>query len=170
MLTVEKNKESDANDRGRGAKRLHLAITAVIMVLIFVHSAMPADLSSAESGILVGLFLRLLGGDAERISFIVRKCAHFTEYTVLGFSLGFTVEDLIGVSESGTGKVKSLFLAWVIGTLYACTDEFHQIYVPGRSGELRDVGIDCCGVLTGVLLYTAYRHLKHRQQATPESR
>ena len=41
--------------------------------------------------------------------------------------------------------------AWLIGTAYAVTDEFHQSFVPGRSCELRDVVIDSCGVLTGVL-------------------
>ena len=44
--------------------------------------------------------------------------------------------------------------AWLIGTAYAVTDEFHQSFVPGRSCELRDVMIDSCGVLTGVLLAT----------------
>ncbi len=172
MLIVEKNNDTHrdpgVSGRARSARRLHLAVTAAIMVLIFVHSAMPADLSSAESGILVGLVLHLLGGDPERTSFFVRKCAHFTEYLVLGFSLGLTVDDFIGVPQTGGGKAKNLLAAWGVGTLYACTDEFHQIYVPGRSGELRDVGIDCCGVLTGVLLYTAYRHLKSRQQAMAE--
>lgn len=168
MHIVGKNKENDVNGKARRAGRLHLAATAAIMVLIFVHSAMPADMSSAESGILVGLLFRLFEGDPERTSFFVRKCAHFTEYLVLGLSLGFTVDDFVGMPETGGGKAKSLSLAWVIGALYACTDEFHQRFVPGRSGELRDVGIDCCGVLTGVLLYTAYRHLKNRQQAMSE--
>ena len=36
--------------------------------------------------------------------------------------------------------------------LYACTDEFHQRYVPGRSGEFRDVCIDTCGAIVGVLI------------------
>ena len=168
MHIVGKNKENDVNGKARGAWRLHLAATAAIMVLIFVHSAMPADMSSAESGILVGILFRLFEGDSERTSFFVRKCAHFTEYLVLGFSLGFTVDDFVGMPETGGGKAKSLSLAWGIGALYACTDEFHQRFVPGRSGELRDVGIDCCGVLTGVLLYTAYRLLKNRQQAMSE--
>ena len=79
MHIVGKNKENDVNGKARRAGRLHLAATAAIMVLIFVHSAMPADMSSAESGILVGLLFRLFEGDPERTSFFVRKCAHFTE-------------------------------------------------------------------------------------------
>ncbi|UYJ41604.1 MAG: VanZ family protein [Lachnospiraceae bacterium] len=35
--------------------------------------------------------------------------------------------------------------SWMIAVLYACTDEYHQLFVPGRSGQLRDVMIDAVG-------------------------
>jgi len=35
-------------------------------------------------------------------------------------------------------------------SLYAVTDEIHQLFVPGRSGELRDVMIDSIAALVGV--------------------
>ena len=149
-------------------QRRYLITTLIIMTFIFVQSALPGDLSSNESNFIVQLLVALFDVDAGSVGFAVRKCAHFTEYLVLGLSLGFTVDDFVGMPETGGGKAKSLSLAWGIGALYACTDEFHQRFVPGRSGELRDVGIDCCGVLTGVLLYTAYRRLKNRQQAMSE--
>ena len=41
---------------------------------------------------------------------------------------------------------------WAAGTLFAVTDEIHQIYVSGRSCEFRDILIDSCGVALGVLL------------------
>ena len=37
-------------------------------------------------------------------------------------------------------------------TEYAMTDEFHQLFVPGRSGQVRDVLLDSCGAAVGVLL------------------
>ena len=174
MHIVGKNKENDVNGKARRAGRLHLAATAAIMVLIFVHSAMPADMSSAESGILVGLLFRLFEGDPERTSFFVRKCAHFTEYLVLGFSLGFTVDDFVGMPETGGGKAKSLSLAWGIGALYACTDEFHQRFVSGRSPELRDVGIDFCGACLGIGIYFAgaaiHKRIQiHRKKSEPQT-
>ena len=46
--------------------------------------------------------------------------------------------------------------------LYACTDEFHQIFVPGREGAFRDVIIDTCGGITLILLYNLIRGLKNR--------
>ena len=54
-----------------------------------------------------------------------------------------------------------MLISWLCGTLYAMTDEFHQLFVPGRSGEIRDVCLDSAGVLVGVfigrLLWTALR-------------
>ena len=35
---------------------------------------------------------------------------------------------------------------------YACTDEFHQLFVPGRSGEFTDVCLDTVGATFGILL------------------
>jgi VanZ family protein len=37
--------------------------------------------------------------------------------------------------------------------LYAASDEFHQLFVPGRSGEVKDVLIDSAGAVTGALLF-----------------
>jgi len=42
---------------------------------------------------------------------------------------------------------------------YAVTDEIHQLFVPDRSGRILDVGIDTLGVITGVLIYIAFRKL-----------
>lgn len=41
----------------------------------------------------------------------------------------------------------ALGLAIVLSVLYAISDEVHQLYVPGRSGSVWDVGIDACGIL-----------------------
>ena len=43
-------------------------------------------------------------------------------------------------------------LYWLIGSFYAASDELHQLFVPGRSGEIKDVLLDSLGVLLGVLL------------------
>ena len=44
--------------------------------------------------------------------------------------------------------------AWAIATLYAATDELHQIFVPGRTGKVTDILLDSAGALLGVLLLT----------------
>ncbi|MCR5640223.1 MAG: VanZ family protein [Lachnospiraceae bacterium] len=123
------------------------------MLIIFLHSNMNADASSQESGVVVTFIAEhFVPGYAEMteaeqlqvedtLQFIVRKGAHMTEYAILGF----LIAGALGIQ--GCGKL--WLIAWLLGTAYACTDEFHQTFVPGRSGELRDVCIDSIGVLIG---------------------
>ncbi len=45
----------------------------------------------------------------------------------------------------------ALLLAGVLALLYAVSDEFHQKFVPGRTGEPRDVAIDSAGIIIAIL-------------------
>ena len=139
-------------------KHLYTMITILIMALIFIHSAMPADLSSKESGLISGFLARSLNQDPEAMSFLIRKCAHFTEYMILGISLFFTIGEYLTAAGSFSWPV--FFSAWGIGTCYAVTDEIHQHFVPGRSCEMRDVGIDAAGALCGIFLWLLFRKIK----------
>ena len=69
----------------------------------------------------------------------LRKSAHVAEYAVLGALLA-----------RACGSVVPAALA---GVAYAASDELHQHFVPGRSGNLLDVAIDAFGVAAGVALY-----------------
>ena len=135
------------------------------MAFIFLQSALPADVSEEESGVIVRAIVRVLGTDTDRTSFVVRKCAHFMEYLCLGVSLVWTVRDFsadhAGRKLREAGPAFIALLPWIIGTLYAVTDELHQAFVPGRSCELRDVIIDSCGVGVGVLIFK----MRKRQNA-----
>lgn len=80
------------------------------------------------------------------IPLLVRKLAHFTEYFLLYF-LVFRVMRLY----VGEGK-NVLFYSWLICVCYAATDEFHQTFIPGRVGQVMDVGIDALGALAAMLI------------------
>ncbi len=54
--------------------------------------------------------------------------------------------------------------AWIAGTLYACTDELHQVFVSGRAGMWQDVCIDSSGVLTAVLLTALWLHRRGKRR------
>lgn len=122
------------------------------MAFIFFQSALPADLSSQESGVIVDLIMRffesILPVGREAIVFAVRKGAHFTEYLILGAVLVQAVKEwnsaskVSGVSSGAEAApdprmsaAGGALAAWLIGTAYAVTDEFHQSFVPGRSCE-----------------------------------
>ena len=92
----------------------------------------------------------------------IRKLAHFSIYTVVGFllmTLCFTYKISIN---------KKIIISLIIGFIYACSDELHQTFVAGRSGEARDILIDTSGVFIGICIsyafYRIYRKLKNKEQ------
>jgi VanZ family protein len=90
--------------------------------LIFALSSVP----SLSSG---------LGG----WDYVLRKCAHVTEYAVLGFLLARAI-----------GREAPAFVA---GVLYAASDELHQSFVRGRHASPIDVAIDSVGLLIGLAVW-----------------
>ena len=73
--------------------------------------------------------------------FILRKIAHILEYAILTFLLirAFTKEKL-------TNKKIAIY-SIVFAIFYAFTDEYHQTFIQGRQGSLKDAGIDSIGIL-----------------------
>ncbi len=136
------------------------SLTLAVMLMIFLFSTENAERSDATSGHFSRVVISVLYPDydaypAERqktlfneVQFSVRKVAHFTEYMILGLLMRLTL-------ESWFGNRKNLFISSLgAGTLYACTDELHQLITDGRSGQWQDVLIDGSGVLAGVLILT----------------
>lgn len=134
-------------------------IAAVLwMAMIFFFSSQSASESSQTSSPFVRMFLSLFHAEyeslspeeqfelGENVSFMVRKTAHFSIYTILGVLL------YAAVSTTQPGPKLKAPLSFLIGALYAVSDEIHQSFVPGRSCELRDMTIDSVGVLLGVLI------------------
>jgi VanZ family protein len=79
------------------------------------------------------------------------KLLHAGVYAVLG---AFTFMALPRRWSERTGVL--VLLSGVITTLYGFTDEFHQLFVPGRSADLRDVLADCVGGFVGALAATLF--------------
>ena len=88
---------------------------------------------------------------AEKIEFPVRKTAHATEYAILGCLLTNLCLSL--------SMRKAYMWGWLMGSAYAATDEFHQLFVPGRSGQITDVMLDSVGCLVGCLLTCLILHV-----------
>lgn len=106
--------------------------------------------SGQQSGMLYALvepFLSGLGIDADLGHTLLRKLAHMTEYAVLGIFWSLQ-------QRTSTCKVpiQSLAVRWQICVLTALIDESIQLFVPGRSGEIRDVWIDSAGAALGLLV------------------
>lgn len=83
----------------------------------------------------------------EKYTYPIRKLAHYTLYFILGI-LSFLV-----VKDYSINK-KLIIYSLLICFLYACSDEFHQLFVIGRSASIKDVMIDTFGSLCGIsILY-----------------
>ena len=141
----------------RTDRRLRLCITLLICNLIFIwgNSLLPGEISGAFSDWVKSILAKILpvGPDEDSGGGLLRKVAHFTEFTALGMCLGW----LHGML--GKGKVKPFL--W--GMLAAAADETIQMFVPDRGPAVKDVCIDSAGVLTGIiLLWVGYHHFKKR--------
>ena len=68
------------------------------------------------------------------------------------------------VSGESTLFPKTAGISLLISMLYACPDEFHQHFVPGRSCEVRDVLIDTAGALIGILVLGILMHFHKRRR------
>lgn len=118
------------------------ALSALCMGVIFYLSSRTADQSSQESGAVLAWLTRLLG-DGWLTDFLVRKFAHFLEYTGLCLLLSFAC--------AATWGKRWMAVGLPIASLYAVTDEVHQRFVPGRSCQVTDWAIDTAGAALGLL-------------------
>ncbi len=132
---------------------------AVWMAVIFLFSTQPSAQSSEISG---SLSYRLVDEAAEvfhlklsewdilkKAEFLetpIRKAAHMTEYAILGM-LFFAF-----LSSLGQKGRRRFLLSFALAVCYAATDEIHQLFVSGRSGQFSDVCIDALGVAAGLLI------------------
>lgn len=137
-----------------------------LMIMIFCFSSKTADTSDQSSTAIADGILNVYENIANQqleeevrvekigvIDHIVRKSAHFTEYLLLAVAFVF---HFILWRKSGW----KLFF-WSVGltAFYAATDEFHQLFVSGRSAQFRDVLIDTAGAITGFLIFCLLRKL-----------
>ena len=128
------------------------ALLAVLLLgMMWFFSGQNGEDSGRLSGRVLDLLLRLWGREVtystrEYLAFFVRKAAHFTVFLLLGLCV--------------RPNMKKGWHAALFCLLYAVTDEIHQHFVPGRSCEMRDVGIDAAGALCGIFLWLLFRKIK----------
>lgn len=152
-----------------------LAVIFSIVVTVFVLSSQPATESlEVSDGLLVSLFRvfiknydSLSAAEREAIrhtySNLIRKTAHFCEYAALGcfVLLHLNFARLLGQDDGPLSRLCGpaartkpwllVLFAWLAAVLYACTDEFHQLFVDGRGGTLPDILLDSFGAAAGVM-------------------
>lgn len=147
------------------------------MGLIFFLSGQNAIESSNLSGSIIETVLKFFWADFEKLplaeqteileglQFIVRKCAHAALYFVLGLFASLSLS-----TYSSPPALLRAFFSQVICGVYAASDEYHQLFIAGRSGELRDVIIDCIGSLVAVILVYSITAAVRRKRKNKNNR
>lgn len=93
---------------------------------------------------------------------LIRKSAHFIAYLILGFLVSHAMKNEAATATAWKRRGGSLLFCVV----YAISDEFHQIFVPGRGPLVKDVFIDGSGAALGIILYVVAKQLWRRWKKT----
>lgn len=134
------------------------------MGIIFYLSHQPASSSSELS---TGLTMLITNTFQSMFSFIdinissihivVRKLAHFGAYLILAYLVMRALTHYLVLN------LKMIGIALFICVVYAISDEVHQLFIDGRSGEVRDVLIDSIGAIVGIIVYILRMKLLYRE-------
>ncbi|MCR5669690.1 MAG: VanZ family protein [Butyrivibrio sp.] len=167
-------------------KPLSFVPAIIMMCLIFGFSSQTAD-ESSDLSFEVGIKVLEMANEtfdkgwsyehivelSETGQYIIRKTAHFTEYFLLAVSVAFPLY------VYGVRGLWLVFSAGIFCVGFACLDEYHQSFVAGRTPQKKDVVIDSCGVLLGIVItrivgwtgrMTIFRPLSEHREKTGKRR
>ena len=136
-------------------KHIKLIIVLAWMGLIFFFSSQNAAGSTVSTNIVIDWIYKLYSSivvnnklTVSEFSLIIfspiRDLAHFSEFLVLG------ILAYLFINEYSNKNV--VIISCVVCLLYAISDEIHQIFVPGRVCDFKDVLIDTLGAIIGIIL------------------
>lgn len=133
-------------------KNIYLVLTIMWMGVIYYMSNQPAAISSSQSGGFINILKKLpmIGNTIKELmkiglaELLIRKSAHMFLYFILAI--------LIYMAIKNKNTIKTYIYSLTACFIYACTDEIHQIFITGRSGEIKDVLVDTLGSIIGLIL------------------
>ena len=136
-------------------RTIYTIATCIWVAVIFTFSLQPGEVSGDISGSFLykilqtfvpGIYDKLITSSPEQLELfhtLLRKCAHFSEFMILGILSSLTMVH--------TKFRQKALLAICFCVAVAMTDETIQLFVDGRAGRVLDVLIDSAGAITGVM-------------------
>ena len=145
-----------------------------MMILIFCFSGQTGDESGGLSGGICQFLVEKTedifslhlseeekGQWIEKLQFPVRKGAHMGEYALLFSFVLFH----FSVWEWGKTRKRKYGYSFLFTVCFAMTDEFHQLFISGRAGQVKDVGIDALGsLIMAIIVWNLGKMLKKRKE------
>lgn len=146
-------------------KYIFLFLIIFWMGLIFYLSNKNAVQSESNSNIIIDFIIdcssKITGKEYNEeqiqnfhdiLEFPIRKSAHFTIYLILGILVYLLIFEY---------KIdKKIIISLLICIIYSFSDEIHQLFIEGRSGEFRDIFIDSLGSFIGIFIIKRLKELK----------
>lgn len=131
-------------------KRYCWVLVALIILFIFMNSFTPAISSKELSSTVTTFVYQQLSNlhiqtEYETLHHFIRKLAHFSEYSFLGFVIAYACLN--------KPFIKSKIVNFGFFFIVPCIDESIQWFTPGRSCEFTDVLIDSSGIVFGCLMF-----------------
>ena len=160
---------TNTQQKGRGLALFVVSVALLIAwcaVIAWFSAGTGDEAQSLSDGVIAKLVATLQPGFASLTqtqqleiiaawSFPIRKLAHFSEYFVLsGLAIHALHRAKAAFSQlSGLSVPRICIAAVAFCALYACGDEFHQLFVDGRAGRLFDVGVDTAGAASFAAIF-----------------
>lgn len=124
----------------------------LIMIFIFYFSHQTGHESSGLSSYIVLWIQNHLSITLPEL--IIRKIAHMSEYAILAVAFFY------GFYKNQFSINKTYIYSLLCSSLYACSDEFHQLFIAGRACSLIDVFIDTIGAIIILFILKKIMHSK----------
>lgn len=125
-------------------KVVNWTLVIVWLVIIFMFSNRTGTQSTGDSRGTIERVLITIKMDegsietfSKKVEPYVRKFAHVFEYFILSLLLLNALKP--------HSYIEAIVI--IMCLLFASLDEFHQLFIPGRSGEIKDIIIDMLGPL-----------------------
>lgn len=141
-------------------KIIYLSLTFLIITFIFYNSMKNGQASSEASDLVlqfINNFISKIGVDFKFDGYFIRKLAHFLEFFILGMFIMLTFEAF----TNKTFKVLGFPMFFII--FIPVIDEYIQLYSEGRASSVKDVLLDFCGGIVGILLVCLMITIKNKK-------
>lgn len=133
-------------------KIVKLLLIIIWLLVIFLFSNQDGSTSTSLTNGILEKYLFFV--DSDIFFMIIRKMAHITEY----FILGILVLNFINEFKVDKKIIISILICFILASF----DEFHQLFIPDRTGRLLDVFIDMIGASLGILILSLIKN--HKKQ------
>jgi VanZ family protein len=125
------------------------SLAVILCIIIFLFTASPSS-TGAHTQSVIEKITGMKASQAHTLNFIIRKMTHLSIFGLLAvcLTLAFTK--------------KPYYNAWILTTMYAATDEYHQSFMPGRTSSYYDVLLDSCGAIVAILIVRLVRAKRNK--------